>query len=139
MDRYWLTVSLKLNINNWLAALLNFANTVRRFIVVLFFVAFTDSAAAEAQLIMVTSKYCPSCKAWERDVGAVYDKSPYGRKLPLSRVKIGSKMPKDVAIKKPVVETPTFLIILHGQEIDRQRGYVDAEIFFWWLSEHVVE
>ena len=139
MDKYWLAVALKLNINNRLAALLNFANIVRRFLVAMFFVAITHSAAAGAQLIMVTSEVCPSCKAWERDVGAVYDKSPYARKLPLSRVEIGSKMPKNAAIEKPVVETPTFLIIRNGQEIDRQRGYVDAEIFFWWLSEHVVE
>ena len=88
---------------------------------------------------MVTSEYCPSCQAWERDVGAVYEKSPYARKLPLSRVEIGSKMPKDVAIKKPVVETPTFLIIRHSQEIDRQAAMLMPEIFFWWLSEHVVE
>ena len=139
MCGYSLSIALKLNINTRLAALLHFAYMARQFLVVLFFVAITDSAAADAQLIMVTSEYCPSCQAWERDVGAVYEKSPYASKLPLSRVEIGSKMPKDVAIKKPVVETPTFLIIRHSQEIDRQSGYVDAEIFFWWLSEHVVE
>ena len=48
-------------------------------------------------------------------------------------------MPENVAIKKPIVGTPTFLIILNGQEIDRQRGYVDAEMFFWWLSEHMAK
>ena len=101
--------------------------------------AITDSAAADARLIMVTSEYCLSCQAWERDIGEVYDKSPYARMLPLSRVEIGSKMPKDAAIKKPVGETPTFLIIRNGQEIDRQRGYVDAEMFFWWLSEHAFD
>ena len=139
MYEHWVTVALKLNINNRLAALLNFANKVRRFLIVLFFMAITESAAADAKLIMVTSEYCPSCQAWERDVGEVYDKSPYARKLPLSRVEIGGKMPKDVAIKKPVGETPTFLIIRNGQEIDRQRGYVDSEMFFWWLFEHAFE
>jgi hypothetical protein len=139
MYEHRVTVALKLDINNRLAALLNFANKVRRFLIVLFFMAITDSAAADLKLIMVTSEYCPSCQAWERDVGEVYEKSSYARKLPLRRVEIGSKMPKYVAIKKPVGETPTFLIVQNGQEIDRQRGYVDAEMFFWWLSEHVFD
>jgi hypothetical protein len=139
MYEHRVTVALKLDINNRLAALLNFANKVRRFLIVLFFMAITDSAAADLKLIMVTSEYCPSCQAWERDVGEVYEKSSYARKLPLRRVEIGSKMPKYVAIKKPVGETPTFLIVQNGQEIDRQRGYVDAEMFFWWLSEHAFD
>ena len=111
---------------------------LKRFFFTLFFTAITYNMAAAAQLIMVTSEHCPSCQAWERDVGAVYDKSPYAAKLPLRRVGIGGKMPKNLAIKKPVVGTPTFLIIRNGQEIDRQRGYVDVEMFFWWLSEHMV-
>ena len=94
-------------------------------------------AAADSRLIMVTSDHCPYCQAWELDVGAVYDKSPYAAKLPLTRVGIGIKMPENVAIKKPVVGTPTFLIIRDGREIDRQRGYIDAEMFFWWLSEQM--
>ena len=118
--------------------MLKYRNILKRFLVALFFIAITHNASA-AQLIMVTSEHCPYCQAWERDVGAVYDKSPYAAKLPLSRVGIGSEMPENVDIKKPIVGTPTFLIILNGQEIDRQRGYVDAEMFFWWLSEHVVK
>ena len=122
-----------------MAALPKCVDMLTRFFVALFFIAITYNIAAAAQLIMVTSEHCPYCQAWERDVGAVYSKSPYAAKLPLSRVGIGSKMPENVAIKKPVVGTPTFLIILNGQEIDRQRGYVDAEMFFWWLSGHVVD
>ena len=110
---------------------------VKRFLFALFFTAITHSVAADARLIMVTSEHCPYCQAWERDVGAVYDKSPYAAKLPLTRVEIGIKMPENVAIKKPVVGTPTFLIIRDGHEIDRQRGYIDAEMFFWWLSEQI--
>ena len=119
--------------------MLKYRNIINRFLVALFFIAITHNEAAAARLIMVTSEHCPYCQAWERDVGAVYDKSPYAAKLPLSRVEIGSEMPESVAIKKPIVGTPTFLIILNGQEVDRQRGYVDAEMFFWWLSEHMVK
>ena len=128
-----------LTINNRLLALLNLGNIVKRFLVALFFMAISQVAAADARLIMVTSDYCPYCQSWERDVGVVYDKSPYAAKLPLSRVKFGSKMPNNVAIKKPVVGTPTFLIIRNGQEVDRQRGYTNAEMFFWWISDHTIE
>ena len=119
--------------------MLKYRNILNRFLVALFFIAITHNEAAAARLIMVTSEHCPYCQAWERDVGVAYDKSPYAAKLPLTRVGIGSEMPENVAIKKPIVGTPTFLIILNGQEVDRQRGCVDAEMFFWWLSEHMVK
>ena len=132
-------MALILTASNRLAALLKYRNILNRFLVALFFIAITHNEAAAAGLIMVTSEHCPYCQAWERDVGVAYDRSPYAAKLPLTRVGIGSEMPENVAIKKPIVGTPTFLIILNGQEVDRQRGYVDAEMFFWWLSEHVVK
>jgi hypothetical protein len=88
---------------------------------------------------MVTSDQCPFCQAWELHVGAVYNKSSYATTLPLTRVEIGSKMPRGVTLQKPVVGTPTFLIIQNGQEINRQTGYSDGEMFWWWLSEHAAE
>ncbi len=88
---------------------------------------------------MVTSDHCPFCQAWERDVGVVYDKSPYAPVLPLTRVDMESPMPEGVALLEPVVGTPTFLIIRDGKEIERQRGYDDADMFWWWLSEHGAE
>ena len=119
--------------------MLIFTKMIKGFFVTLFFTAIVHNAAADARLIMVTSEHCPYCQAWERDVGAVFNKSSYAAKLPLTRVEIGSKMPKNISLKKPIIGTPTFLIIRNGQEIDRQRGYVDEEIFYWWLSEHMAE
>ena len=119
--------------------MLIFTKIVKGFLVTLFFTAIVHNAAADVRLIMVTSEHCPYCQAWERDVGAVFNKSPYAAKLPLTRVEIGSKMPKNTSLKKPIIGTPTFLIIRNGQEIDRQRGYVDEEIFYWWLSEYMAE
>ncbi len=107
--------------------------------VLLIFAALPHIAIASTRLVMVTSDHCPFCQAWERDVGVLYDKSPYAPSLPLTRVDIGSAMPEGVALQSPVLGTPTFLIIQNGQEIDRQRGYDDQEMFWWWLSEHVVE
>jgi len=107
--------------------------------IVLMLAALPQIAIAGTRLVMVTSDYCPFCQAWERDVGVVYDKSPYAPSLPLTRVDMGSEMPEGVVLQTPIVGTPTFLIIQDGREIDRQRGYDDAEMFWWWLSEHAAE
>ena len=107
--------------------------------VVLIFAALPHIAIASTRLIMVTSDHCPFCQAWERDVGVLYDKSPYAPSLPLTRVDMESAMPEGVALQTPVLGTPTFLIIQNGREIDRQRGYNHAEMFWWWLSEHATE
>ena len=106
---------------------------------VLNFAALSHIAIASTELVMVTSDYCPFCQAWERDIGVLYAKSPYAPSLPLTRVDIGSAIPEGVILQSPVLGTPTFLIIQNGQEIDRQRGYDDEEMFWWWLSEHVAE
>jgi hypothetical protein len=130
----------KSNGNSRLLALRVYASLIKAFALALALSAPPYIAAADdSRLIMVTSDYCPYCQAWELDIGVVYDKSPYAFRLPLTRVDIGSKMPGDVTFRKPVVGTPTFLIILNGQEIDRQRGYIDAEMFWWWLSEHTAK
>ena len=107
--------------------------------VVLNFAALSDIAIASTRLVMVTSDYCPFCQAWERDIGVLYEKSPYAPSLPLTRVDIGSAMPEGVTLQSPVLGTPTFLIIQNGQEIDRQRGYDNAEMFWWWLSDYAAE
>ena len=125
--------------NRRLLAFRVYVSLIKAFALALTFVASLQTAAADSRLIMVTSDYCPSCQAWELDVGKVYDKSPYATTLPLTRVEIGSKMPGGVTFQKPVVGTPTFLIIHNGQEIGRQNGYIDAEMFWWWLSEYTAK
>ena len=112
---------------------------IKAFVFALTFAALPQTAAADSRLIMVTSDQCSHCQAWELSVGMVYDKSSYATTLPLTRVEIGSKMPGGVTLQKTVVGTPTFLIIRNGQEISRQHGYFDAEMFWWWLSEYVPE
>ena len=107
--------------------------------VMLYFAALPHISIASTRLVMVTSDQCPFCQAWERDIGVLYDKSPYALSLPLTRVDIGGAMPEGVTLQSPVLGTPTFLIIQNGQEIDRQRGYDVKEMFWWWLSEHAAE
>ena len=57
--------------------------------VVLNFAALSQIAIASTRLVMVTSDHCPFCQAWERDIGVLYEKSPYAPSLPLTRVDIG--------------------------------------------------
>ena len=125
--------------NRRLLAFRVYVSLIKAFALALTFAASLQTAVADSRLIMVTSDYCPSCQAWELDVGKVYDKSPYATTLPLTRVEIGSKMPRGVTFQKPVVGTPTFLIIHNGQEIGRQNGYIDEEMFWWWLSEYTAK
>ena len=122
--------------NRRLVAFRVYVGLIKAFALALTFAVSLQTATADSRLIMVTSDHCPSCQAWELDVGKVYDKSPYATTLPLTRVEIGSKMPRGVTFQKPVVGTPTFLIIHNGQEIGRQNGYIDGEMFWWWLSEY---
>lgn len=125
--------------NRSLVAFRFYVSLIKSFALALTFAASVQTAAADSQLIMVTSDHCPSCQAWELDVGRVYDKSPYATTLPLTRVEMGSKMPGGVTFQKPIFGTPTFLIIFNNQEIGRQNGYIDAEMFWWWLSEYAVK
>ena len=88
--------------------------------------AYALPALTARELIMITSQHCPYCMAWERDIGAVYDKSPYADNLLL--IRFGSDLPEDVKISSDLRGTPTFLI-LDRVEIDRIIGYSDAEMF----------
>ena len=71
--------------------------------VVLNFAALSQIAIAGTRLVMVTSDHCPFCQAWERDIGVLYEKSPYALSLPLTRVDIGSAMPESVTLQSPVL------------------------------------
>ena len=80
-----------------LAVLPELENLVRFLIyclkICLIFCSFTLSSAnlfaqqnESLELVFITSEYCPFCKAWERDVGFIYDNTPYADKAPLRRV-----------------------------------------------------
>lgn len=125
--------------NSRLVAFRVYVSLIKAFTLALGFIASPQIAVAESRLIMITSDHCFFCQAWEFDVGSVYYKSPYAATLPLDRVEIGSKMPRGVTLQKPIVGTPTFLIIHNDQEVDRQSGYIDADMFWWWLSEHTAK
>lgn len=104
------------------------------------FISLAGLAAEQArslELVFITSEHCPFCKAWERDVGQIYDSTPYALKARLRRVDLG-----DVDLALPagavkVLGTPTFLIVEKNTEIGRIEGYQSSEMFFWALSEYI--
>ena len=89
------------------------------------------------ELVFITSDRCPFCQEWERDVGHIYDSTPYAQHANLRRIdftEIAFMLPK---LRDAVVGTPTFLIFENGAEIGRIEGYQSSEMFFWALSEYI--
>jgi hypothetical protein len=78
-------------------------------------------------LVMVDDAGCVYCAKWDREVSASYDASPEGHFAPLERHRIGSRA---LAGLGRLVYTPTFILIVRGQETGRITGYGGAD-FFW--------
>ena len=69
---------------------------------------------------MFNSSYC---ELWEEEVGVVYDKTWEARIVPIGRVDIHEPRPDGLKQIKPVIYTPTFVMIHNGLEVDRILGY----------------
>lgn len=89
-----------------------------------------------AELVMFWRGGCVWCVRWDRDVGAVYDKTPESRVLPLRRVDVERERTGGIALKEPVRYTPTFVIVDDGREIGRITGYISDESFWGLLGTY---
>ncbi len=90
--------------------------------------------ARAAELVLFERAGCPWCERWNAEVGAAYDKTAESRKAPLRRVDIARGAPADLAQIKPVVYTPTFVLVDKGVEIGRIEGYTDNAFFYAYLD-----
>jgi hypothetical protein len=90
-------------------------------------VRFAEASAGPMRLIMVEEYGCRFCHRWNAEVGTVYARSEEGRKAPLVRVK---REAADVSRLKPVVYTPTFILMQDDREVGRISGY-PGESYFW--------
>ena len=86
--------------------------------------------AHAAQLVMFESATCEWCERFHEEIGPIYPKTKEARCAPLRRVDVHDPRPDDLAHIQGVIYTPTFVLIDHGQEIDRITGY-PGEDFFW--------
>ena len=83
---------------------------------------------------MFRSDTCEWCEVWEAEVGLIYAKTPEARLAALRRVDIEDPQPADLRSLKPVVFTPTFVLLEEGAEIGRIVGY-PGEAHFWGLLD----
>jgi hypothetical protein len=92
----------------------------------------TGSIASAAELVMFERAGCPYCAQFDREIGPIYDKTDEGKAAPLRRVDIHAPIPPD--LRSVTVEriTPVFVLVDHGREIGRIRGY-PGEDNFWGL------
>ena len=93
-----------------------------------------EALSSNLRLVMFTSKDCPACQAWEREIGSIYKKSQYQVTFPLTRLNFSTPRPEWLSIKEPISGTPTFVIIENGHEVGRILGFTGPEMFWWQLS-----
>ena len=78
-------------------------------------------------LVMVDDAGCVYCAKWDREVRQSYEASPEGQFAPLTRQRLGSPQLSGLG---RLAYTPTFVLIVRGQEAGRIVGYAGAD-FFW--------
>ncbi|MCA0996546.1 hypothetical protein [Alloyangia pacifica] len=108
-----------------------------RYLVILALLLLPMRVSAETLLMMVRQDGCAYCEAWEAQIGPIYPKTQESRLAPLARVEFRA-IPDDVALKRPVVFTPTFVLLRDGMETGRIEGY-PGEDFFWALLGRLLE
>lgn len=81
------------------------------------------------ELVMVEEEGCVWCLRWDHEISAIYPKTDEGKFAPLHRVDIDD-VPADIIVLRPVVFTPTFLVVENGHELARIEGY-PGEDWFW--------
>ena len=92
-----------------------------------------DSFTAEAELFMIERQGCAYCVQWKKDIGAEeYGNTREGAHAPLSIIDLSDAPPDEVQFARPVVFTPTFILVEDGRELARIEGY-PGEDFFWGL------
>ena len=96
------------------------------------------TASSFVELVMFEQAACEWCEVWDEQVGIVYAKTTEGRRAPLRRLSIHDEMPADVKVDKPVVYTPTFVLVEKGIEVGRISGY-PGEDFFWGMLEQLLK
>lgn len=89
-------------------------------------------------LLMVEQKGCHYCEDWHETIGPAYPKTDEGAYAPLHSVMISADPPDGVEYARPVLFTPTFLLLEDGEEIGRIEGH-PGDDFFWGLLGMLLE
>lgn len=98
---------------------------------------FAGAAWADTALVMVEEKGCVWCARWNDEIAPIYPKTDAGKAAPLRRVDIRSDLPEDLTFDRKPRFTPTFVLMIDGQEVSRIEGY-PGEDFFWGVLEKMM-
>lgn len=97
------------------------------------------TSASAAELLMFEQRGCSYCRRWDAEIGGGYAASDEGRIAPLRRLDIHAKVPADIALKRNVTITPTFVLIDGGSEVGRIVGYAGADFFYPMLDDVIAK
>jgi hypothetical protein len=97
------------------------------------------AAGSQRALVMYRRVGCPWCKAWDRDIGAIYPRSDLGALFPLREVDLDREGDGGVDLARPVRYTPTFVLVADNRERARIEGYPGEDIFWMRLDLLVQE
>lgn len=107
-------------------------------VIVFLGLALTASAAwAEARLAMAEEVGCIWCARWNEELAPIYPLTPEGEAAPLLRFDKNAPLPDGITLARPVLFTPTFILLVDGIEYDRIEGY-PGEDFFWGLLNRMM-
>jgi len=90
--------------------------------------------AQAAELVMFEQAGCIYCQRWDREVGALYERTDEAKAMPLRRVDIQNQKASGIVLASPVRYTPTFVVVDNGREIGRITGYSNDNAF-WGLLD----
>lgn len=94
-------------------------------------------ALAQMQLVMIEQPGCVYCAQWDKDIAPQYPKTTEGLAAPLRRIQLRDPMPEDLTDLRPAAFTPTFVLVVDGQDRGRIEGYPGQD-FFWPLLADLI-
>ena len=95
------------------------------------------AASAGTVLVMVEEQGCVWCARWNEEISHIYPKTNEGKAVPLQRIDIHAARPEGMTFARGINFTPTFVLMVDGQEASRIEGY-PGEDFFWGLLERML-
>ena len=96
-----------------------------------------DTEGSSAELIMFEQQGCEWCEVWNEEIASVLPKTPEGKCAKFRRFDIHN--PSSDLLKKirPIIYTPTFVILEDGKEVGRVLGYAGEDFFWFQLSSQL--
>ena len=87
----------------------------------------TELRPSVVRLVMVEAAGCRFCAQWHAEIGPTYPNSEEGKFAPLKRV---AREAPELTALKPVIYTPTFIVMRGTHEVGRIAGY-PGQHYFW--------